>query len=63
MASKPLTRFVNAHPTVILLCLSFLLMIGFSLIADGFGYSLCHCKNVKFIVDVFNVCTNRIVAY
>jgi CBS domain containing-hemolysin-like protein len=40
IASKPLTRFVNQHPTVILLCLSFLLMIGFSLIADGFGYSI-----------------------
>ncbi len=40
IASKPLTRFVNAHPTVILLCLSFLLMIGFSLMADGFGYHI-----------------------
>ena len=38
MASKPLTRFVNAHPTVILLCLSFLLMIGLTLIADGMGF-------------------------
>ncbi len=38
MASKPLTRFVNEHPTIVILCLSFLLMIGFSLVADGFGY-------------------------
>ncbi len=30
VASKPLTRFVNAHPTVVVLCLGFLLMIGFS---------------------------------
>jgi CBS domain containing-hemolysin-like protein len=37
IASKPLTRFVNAHPTVVVLCLSFLLMIGFSLVAEGFG--------------------------
>ena len=37
LASKPLTRFVNAHPTVVVLCLGFLLMIGFSLIAEGFG--------------------------
>lgn len=37
IASKPLTRFVNAHPTVVILCLSFLLMIGFSLLAEGFG--------------------------
>ena len=38
LASKPLTRFVNAHPTVVVLCLSFLLMIGFSLVAEGFGF-------------------------
>jgi CBS domain containing-hemolysin-like protein len=37
IASKPLTRFVNAHPTVVVLCLAFLLMIGFSLLAEGFG--------------------------
>ncbi|SPX52580.1 putative transmembrane protein [Klebsiella pneumoniae] len=30
MASKALTRFVNSHPTIVILCLSFLLMIGFS---------------------------------
>jgi len=40
LASKPLTRFVNQHPTIVILCLSFLLMIGFSLVADGFGYHI-----------------------
>lgn len=40
LASKPLTRFVNEHPTIVILCLSFLLMIGFSLVADGFGYHI-----------------------
>lgn len=39
-ASKPLTRFVNAHPTVVVLCLSFLLMIGLSLVAEGFGFHI-----------------------
>lgn len=38
LASKPLTRFVNSHPTIVILCLSFLLMIGFSLVAEGFGF-------------------------
>ncbi|MEF9928356.1 MAG: TerC family protein [Massilia sp.] len=38
--SKPLTRFVNAHPTVVVLCLSFLLMIGLSLIAEGLGFHI-----------------------
>ncbi len=40
VASKPLTRFVNAHPTVVILCLGFLLMIGFSLVAEGFGFKV-----------------------
>lgn len=40
LASKPLTRFVNGHPTIVILCLSFLLMIGFSLIAEGFGFHI-----------------------
>lgn len=40
LASKLLTRFVNAHPTVVVLCLSFLLMIGFSLVAEGFGFHI-----------------------
>lgn len=39
-ASKPLTRFVNAHPTVVVLCLSFLLMIGLSLVAEGLGFKI-----------------------
>jgi predicted tellurium resistance membrane protein TerC len=37
VASKPLTRFVTAHPTLIMLCLGFLLMIGLVLVVDGFG--------------------------
>ena len=40
LASKPLTRFVNAHPTVVVLCLGFLLMIGFSLVAESFGFKV-----------------------
>jgi CBS domain containing-hemolysin-like protein len=40
LASKSLTRFVNAHPTVVVLCLSFLLMIGLSLIAEGLGFHI-----------------------
>lgn len=37
IASKALTEFVNKHPTVVMLCLGFLLMIGFSLVAEGAG--------------------------
>jgi predicted tellurium resistance membrane protein TerC len=38
--SKPLTRFVGEHPTIVMLCLGFLLMIGFSLVAEGFGIDI-----------------------
>ncbi|MFP3013595.1 MAG: TerC family protein [Arsenophonus sp. NC-QC1-MAG3] len=38
IASRLLTMFINTHPTIVILCLSFLLMIGFSLVAEGFGY-------------------------
>lgn len=37
LASKRLTTFVNQRPTLIILCLGFLLMIGFSLVAEGVG--------------------------
>ena len=40
LASKSLTAFVNRHPTVVILCLSFLLLIGISLIAEGFGFHI-----------------------
>ncbi len=39
-ASKPLTTFVTAHPTLVILCLGFLLMVGLVLVVDGFGYHI-----------------------
>ncbi len=36
-AATPISEFVHRHPTVRMLALSFLLMIGVSLIADGLG--------------------------
>ncbi|KAF0674544.1 TerC family protein [Profundibacterium mesophilum] len=36
-AAGPVTRFVNNNPSVVMLALAFLLMIGMVLIADGFG--------------------------
>ena len=36
-ASEPLANFINRNPTVVMLALGFLLMIGMVLIADGFG--------------------------
>ena len=37
LAAAPVSGFVNRHPTVKMLALSFLLLIGMTLIADGFG--------------------------
>lgn len=35
--AKPVGEFVDRHPTVKMLALSFLLLIGFTLVADGLG--------------------------
>ena len=37
LASDPLANFIDKNPTVVMLALGFLLMIGAVLIADGFG--------------------------
>jgi predicted tellurium resistance membrane protein TerC len=37
LASDPLANFINNNPTVVMLALGFLLMIGTVLIAEGFG--------------------------
>ena len=37
VAAGPLSKFISANPTLVMLALSFLLMIGMVLIADGFG--------------------------
>jgi predicted tellurium resistance membrane protein TerC len=38
LASGPLAAFIHANPTIVMLALGFLLMIGTTLIADGFGF-------------------------
>jgi predicted tellurium resistance membrane protein TerC len=37
VAAGSISRFVESHPTVKMLALSFLLLVGMSLVADGFG--------------------------
>jgi len=36
-SARPISSFVNRHPTVKVLALSFLLLIGVSLVGDGLG--------------------------
>ncbi|TDQ51617.1 TerC family protein [Actinorugispora endophytica] len=40
VSAGPLGRFVHDHPTVKMLALSFLLLIGVSLVADGLGFHM-----------------------
>ncbi|MEC9344743.1 MAG: TerC family protein [Pseudomonadota bacterium] len=37
LAADPLAEFIQRNPTIVMLALGFLLMIGMTLIADGFG--------------------------
>ena len=37
LAANPLSNFIDRNPTVVMLALGFLLMIGMALIAEGFG--------------------------
>lgn len=39
-ASGPIARFVSQHPTIKMLALSFLLLIGTSLVAEGWNYHI-----------------------
>lgn len=39
-ASEPLSKFVEKHPTIKMLALSFLILIGMVLVADGFHFHI-----------------------
>ncbi len=40
LASNPIGDFIERHPTVKMLALSFLILVGMALVADGFGYHI-----------------------
>jgi predicted tellurium resistance membrane protein TerC len=64
IASGPLSRFVDEHPTVKMLALSFLLLIGMSLVAEGFevhipkGY-IYFAMGFSVFVEVLNLRLRR----
>lgn len=63
-ASQPLTNFVARHPTVVVLCLSFLLMIGLSLVAEGLGFHipkgyLYAAIGFSILIEMFNQIAHR----
>lgn len=40
VAAEPISNFVNKHPSFKILALSFLLVIGFALVSEGFGIEI-----------------------
>lgn len=68
MASGPLSDFVQRHPTVKMLALSFLLMIAMVLIADGFGVHIPKgyvyaAMGFSVLVETLNLVAARRRAY
>jgi predicted tellurium resistance membrane protein TerC len=63
-ASGPVSNFVNKHPTVKMLALSFLLLVGVALVADGLhfhipkGY-LYFAIAFSVLVESLNLLANR----
>jgi predicted tellurium resistance membrane protein TerC len=52
-AARPVGEFVERHPTTKMLALSFLVMIGTTLVADGFGVHFNHA--FIYVSMVFSV--------
>ncbi len=64
LSSRPLMAFVSRHPTVVVLCLGFLMMIGFSLIVEGFGFHISKgylyaAIGFSILVEAFNQIARR----
>jgi predicted tellurium resistance membrane protein TerC len=63
-ASGPIVRFIHAHPTVKMLALAFVLLIGFTLVAEGFevhipkGY-IYAAMAFSVMVEALNVTVER----
>lgn len=64
LASRTITEFVSRHPTLVILCLGFLLLIGFSLIVEALhfhvpkGY-LYAAIGFSILIEIFNQVARR----
>ncbi len=59
LASRFITEFVGQHPTLVILCLGFLLLIGFSLIVEALGFHvpkgyLYAAIGFSILIEIFN---------
>lgn len=64
VAAEPISNFVNKHPSFKMLALSFLLLIGFSLVAEGWGAEIpkgyiYFSMAFSLFVDVLQLRMNR----
>ena len=64
LAADPLARFIANNPTVVMLALGFLLMIGAVLIADGFGVHvpkgyIYAAMSFSVLVEALNIMSRR----
>ena len=64
VAARPISEFVHRHPTVKMLALSFLLLIGVTLIADGLGQHISKgyvyfAMGFSVFVEVLNLRAKR----
>jgi len=58
MFAGAIGRFVSAHPTIKMLALSFLVVVGVVLIADGFGHHVP--KGYIYFAMAFSVCVEML---
>ncbi|WP_067965551.1 TerC family protein [Nocardiopsis trehalosi] len=64
VSAGPLSRFVNNHPTVKMLALAFLLLIGMTLVADGLGFHvpkgyIYTAMGFSLFVEILNLLVRR----
>ena len=64
VAAEPISNFVNKHPAFKMLALSFLLLIGFALISEGFGIEIpkgyiYFSMAFSMLVSIFQVRMNK----
>ena len=65
IASTPISEFIRKHPSFKILALCFLMMIGLSLIAEGFHFEIpkgyiYFSMAFAFLVDVIQMKTNKL---
>lgn len=54
VAADPLARFIQRNPTIVMLALSFLMLIGTTLVADGLGFHVP--KGYVYAAMAFSAC-------